>query len=91
MSTTEGESFNLNPEQSPPSSEGAIPPKRQRRKIRVELVKEVEESPAGDAPAASAEPSAPFPSAPVNSEVKAFRHKNNSNGNSNGNGNGGER
>ncbi len=85
MSTTEGESFPLNPEQTP-APEGAAAPKRQRRKIRVELVKDQEESPAPEAPAQG---EAPLPSPMGNSENKSFRHKNNGNsGNGSGNGNG---
>ncbi len=79
MSTTEGESFNLNPElPAPAESSTPAAPKRQRRKIRVELVKDQDDTPAAEpAPetAASPAPAAPTP------EVKTFRHKNNSNNN----------
>jgi transcription termination factor Rho len=105
MSTTEGESFNLNPEPQAAASEAsaapAAAPKRQRRKIRVELVKDQDEAPASDqAPSSSgtaSEASAPAPSqpqasnpAPV-SEGKSFRHKNNGNNGNNGNRDGGNR
>jgi len=85
MSTTEGESFNLNPEQPAPA-EGSTPaaPKRQRRKIRVELIKEPEDAPVAEAASvpASAPPTeapAPAPAPPSQPEGKPFRHKNNGN------------
>jgi transcription termination factor Rho len=102
MSTTEGESFNPNPETpaSAPEGNASAAPKRQRRKIRVELVKDQDDAPAGE-PAASASASeAPAPQHqnqnPNPSEPKAFRHKNNGNngqnsGNQNNGGNGGNR
>jgi transcription termination factor Rho len=80
--STEGESFNPNPEQGTEAGATAAP-KRQRRKIRVELVKDQ------DAPEQAASPEAnevrtPAPSYSSPSpapENKNFRHKNNGNNN----------
>jgi len=87
MSTTEGESFNLNPEPQAPAPEGnaSAAPKRQRRKIRVELIKDQDDGPSPE-PTSASPNEAPAPYQPPPSEPKAFRHKNNGNS---GNGNGG--
>ena len=89
MSTTEGESFNLNPEQTSPVSEDSAAPKRQRRKIRVELVKDQDDPPAADSAPAAGEVQAPVQASMAAPEVKVFRHKSNgNNGNSGNSGNG---
>jgi transcription termination factor Rho len=93
MSTTEGESFNLNPEHPAPEGVAPAAPKRQRRKIRVELVKDQDESPTGDQGASAPVSPAPefaAPAAPtVAHEGKTFRNKNNGGSNNGGNGNNG--
>jgi transcription termination factor Rho len=81
--STEGESFNSNPEQGPDTGAPAAP-KRQRRKIRVELVKDQDVTEPA-APAEAAEVRTPAPSfQPAPSENKVFRHKNNGNGSNQG-------
>lgn len=93
MSTTEGESFNPIPEPTTPLPEGAsAAPKRQRRKIRVELVKDQDEAPVSEPSAAASGPAQEAPAAvspPVNEQPRAFRHKNNGSGNAGGGGNSG--